>query len=230
MKPLHSHYDRLTGQERFQLILSAGVRRDAIEQDRLRRAGPYLTYSVPDHSPWAHAFETISQFVFMEMVEEATQFRAALNRYTLYGRVMKQVIDNPASTAEESDSISEQSNHETTESFLKSDQFQLEFRLLDHMLAAGCRLTQKRRGWQLFCRELKVPPFALWEQYPGYRRLRKSFRLAKVRAFTPQGFRRWMNSIRPKGVKKLTKPPMTADGTAKELDELYTSIVKQWGV
>jgi hypothetical protein len=34
-------------------------------------------------------------------------------------------------------------------------------------LAAGCRLTQKRRGWHLFCRELKVPPFALWALYPA---------------------------------------------------------------
>ncbi len=54
--------------------------------------------------------------------------------------------------------------------------------------------------------------------------------MAKARAFTPHGYRRWMNSIRPKGAKKLTKPPITAEGTAKELKDQFESMLGRWGV
>jgi hypothetical protein len=37
-----------------------------------------------------------------------------------------------------------------------------------------------------------------------------------------------MNSIRPKGAKKLKTPPITAEGTAKELKDQFESMVERW--
>lgn len=232
MKSLHSHYGQLTGQERFSLILAAGVRNDAVEQKRLLQAGTRLTYTVADHVPWAEAFETLGQFVFMELVEEASRFRSAWTRYTLLGRVAMSVLDEageaPGVAVIQRDVVEPvESTPAIAEPSGPNELSQLEFKLLDHMLAAGCRLTQKRRGWQQFCRDVQVPPFALWEVYPGYDRLRRTFHQAKSRSFTPHGYRRWMNSIRPKGAKKLKMPPVTAEGTAKELKELFEVMVNQ---
>jgi hypothetical protein len=190
-------------------------------------------YSVSDHVPWAEAFATLAQFVFMELVDEASRFRSAWTRYTLLGRVAKSVMGEAKDQAGiecgvvEVAEQSEPSNelNERTDPSGASDFCQLEFKLLDHMLAAGLRLTQKRRGWQLFCRDLQVPPFALWEVYPGYLRLRRTMVMAKSRAFTPHGYRRWMNSIRPKGAKKLKTPPIAAEETAKELKAQFEAKV-----
>ena len=81
MKPraLTRHYGALTPEERFRLILAAGGRQDLAEQDRLVMAGGRITYSLPDHAPYAYAFDDVAQLVYLELLEEAHRYRDALH-------------------------------------------------------------------------------------------------------------------------------------------------------
>lgn len=73
--------------------------------------------------------------------------------------------------------------------------------------AAAFVLWVKAEGWRLFCERMEVPPFLIWEQFPGYDRLKKSLALAERDAFDPEGYRRWLNEIRSKGGSEVTNFP-----------------------
>jgi hypothetical protein len=74
------HYAELTPEERFRLILAAGARGDEAEQERLKAAGERITLSMPDHSPYGHAFDELATLVFLELVEEASKHDDAFHR------------------------------------------------------------------------------------------------------------------------------------------------------
>ncbi len=68
-RPLAKHYDKLTPRERLPLILAAGARGDEVEQNRLSRSAPRVTYSVPDYFGLAHAFCDVGDLHFMELLD-----------------------------------------------------------------------------------------------------------------------------------------------------------------
>src|SRR5262245_29894012 len=71
---LARNYARLTPEERFRLILAAGGRGDEAERDRLVNAGERITLSMPDHSPYAHAFDELARLIFIELLETAAGY------------------------------------------------------------------------------------------------------------------------------------------------------------
>src|SRR5262249_54167319 len=68
------HYDRLTPEERFRLILAAGARGDDAERDRLAKARGRITLSMQDYAPYAHAFDELALLVYIELLEEAARY------------------------------------------------------------------------------------------------------------------------------------------------------------
>jgi hypothetical protein len=100
---------------------------------------------------------------------------------------------------------------------------------LDLALASGYVLRANADGWKLFCEKLNILPFLLWEMLPGFDRLQRALALAEKAAFTPEGFLRWMNRIRPRGKPKLTEVLLTAQAVAKELEEIFREKVQWWG-
>ena len=70
----------LTPEERFRLILAASGRGDEAERDRLVNAAERITLSMPDHSPFAHAFSELALLVFVEMLEDAARYNDAFAR------------------------------------------------------------------------------------------------------------------------------------------------------
>ena len=71
--PLAKNYKALTPEERFRLILAASGRGDEAEAARLVNAGGRITLSVPDHSPYAHAFSDLALMTFIDLLEEAAE-------------------------------------------------------------------------------------------------------------------------------------------------------------
>jgi hypothetical protein len=65
------HYDRLTPEERFCLILAAGARGDNAEYDRLVNASSCITLTMADHAPHGHAFYQVALLTFIELLAEA---------------------------------------------------------------------------------------------------------------------------------------------------------------
>src|SRR2546428_21654 len=73
--PLAKNYKCLTPEERFRLILAASGRGDEVEKDRLVNAGGRIALSMPDHSPFAHAFNELSLLTFIELLDDAAFYQ-----------------------------------------------------------------------------------------------------------------------------------------------------------
>ena len=74
---LAKKYSSLTPEERFRLILAASGRGDEAERDRLAHAGGRITLSMPEHAPYAQAFNDVSLLTFMELLDEAASYQEA---------------------------------------------------------------------------------------------------------------------------------------------------------
>jgi hypothetical protein len=75
---LTKHYDVLTPVERLPLLHAAAARGDDVERDRLMRSAPRVTYSVPDHFGLAQAFDEISMFHLLDLLDTAAEYHRAL--------------------------------------------------------------------------------------------------------------------------------------------------------
>lgn len=219
------HYGSLTPEERFRLILAASGRGDEAERDRLGHAGGRITLSMPDHAPYAQAFNDVSLLTFMELLDEAASYQEAFA-----------VADNTRNTfdidetEEESDNTSEGTDAPADEGPEQEDSKEpVCVRALDVALAAGYMLRTKANGWKLFCERLNVPSILLWEAFPGFDRVQRALALTDRVAFVPEGFLRWLNRVRRKGEPALTVVPLTVEGVADANEEAYRKRVVWWG-
>jgi hypothetical protein len=233
-KTLARHYDRLSAEERFRLILAAGARGDKIEQQRLVSSGQRITLSVQDHAPYAQAFDELSRLIFIELLEEAAHY---CELFACVGEVHDDLGDEEED--EESDveegkaatSAEEASDARADAESTRDDEGDLPLwqGYLDMALAAGFVLRTKADGWKLFCKRMTVPPFALWEGLPGFDRLQHALHLAEKAAFVPEGFLRWLNTIRPAEEPERVEVPLTVEEMAAATEEVFRQRVEWWG-
>jgi hypothetical protein len=226
LNAIAKHYDKLTPEERFRLVLAAGARGDEAEQDQLTAAGGCLTLSMPDYAPYAHAFEELSLLVYIELLEEAAFYLEAFSRADdacdiFGGDDMDAADDAPEA---EPDLNSDNGSAEDED----GDKSACE-RSLDVGLAAGYILRTKADGWKLFCERLTVPSFSWWKGLPGFARLQRALALTEKAAFVPEGFLRWLNRVRPTGEPELTALPLTVEGMADETAKLFRTRAEWWG-
>jgi hypothetical protein len=219
------HYDKLTPEARFRLILAAGARGDEAEQQRLARAGERITLSMQDHVPYAHAFNEIAQIIFIELLEEAALYLDAFVRTD----GCRDIFDGGDIDVEDDGSEAEP-DPSTAEGPAEDEDGETSAwqRTLDVGLAAGFMLRTKADGWKLFCERLNVPPFLLWKELPGFDRLQRALALTERAAFVPAGFLRWLNSLRPTGEPELTEMPLTVEGIADATATLFRTRVEWW--
>jgi hypothetical protein len=242
-KAVARHYENLRPQERFRLILAAGARGDKVEQDRLVNSGGRIAVSRQDHAPYAHAFEELAFLVFIEFLEEAARYVEAFAHADGGQDILGDDEEEDQGKDEEQEGGGEDEegkgdNADGKESAANAQAKSVEEpprerplgqRLFDMALAAGFVLRTKAEGWKLFCERMTVPPFALWENLPGFDRLQRALKLAERAAFAPEGFLRWLNDIRPAGEAKRTEVPLTVEGVAAATEELFRKRVKWWG-
>src|SRR5713226_7589325 len=220
--PLAKNYKCLTPEERFRLILAASGRGDEAEAARLANAGGRITLSMPDHAPFAQAFNDLALLTFIELVDEAARYQAAL------------AFNDDVRDTYEADEAEEESDDAAEEKDAAADEEDASqepacFRTLDIALAAGYMLLTKANGWKLFCGRLNVPPFLVWEIHPGFDRLQGVLALAEKAAFVPEGFLRWLNRVRPSGAPELTVVPLTVERVADETEKTFRWRVQWWG-
>ena len=220
--PLAKNYQCLTPEERFRLILAASGRGDEAEAARLVNAGGRITLSMPDHAPFAQAFNDLALLTFIELVDEAARYQAAL------------AFNDDVRDTYEADEAEEESDDAAEEKDAAADeedasQEPICFRTLDIALAAGYMLRTKANGWKLFCERLNVPPFLLWEVLPGFKRVQRTLALTEKAAFVPEGFLRWLNRVRPSGAPELTVVPLTVERVADETEKAFRWRVQWWG-
>ena len=235
---LSKHYGSLSPEERFKLILAAGARGDAAEQDRLINAGGQITLSVSDHTPYARAFDELATLFYIELLEEAARYLEYLDRaddHDLCGDGAEDEDAGPDPVGEDGQ-IEAAPAAPTTPAPAEGPaggespgKRSLGERYLRLALAAGYALRTKAAGWQQFCEALPVPPWALWSRYPGFDRLQRALVLAKHAAFEPEGFLCWLNERRPPGQPKLTAVSLTAEKIAGETAEAFRQRTRWWG-
>jgi hypothetical protein len=194
------HYDKLTPEERFRLIVAAGARGDVAEQDRLKSAGDRITLSFRDHFPYSMAFEELVMLTYMELLDDAAVYHEALQR-------LDEVDD--LFEGEEADKYREQQH--------------------DLAFAAGYVLRTKAEGWKLFCERMNIPPFRAWKLFPGRDRLQRILTLTEECAFAPEGILRWLNRVRPDEAAELREIPLTIERVADATARMFAERAKWWG-
>jgi hypothetical protein len=218
------HYDRLTPQERFRLIVAAGARGDEAEQTRLINSAERIRLSVLDYFPHAEAFDELALAVFIELLEDAARFLDAFHRA------------DDADFIGQADST-EQPNEPDEDSEAPAGAVPATqtawLRCLDIARAAGYVLQTKAAGWKLFCTRLTIPPFARWQALPGFERLERALALAEAHAdlsstaFTAEGMLHWLNAVRPEGEPAVTQVRLTAEVVAGQTEELFRGLVSR---
>ena len=209
------NYNHLTPEERFRLILAASGRGDEAEKGRLANAGRRITVSMPDHSPYAHAFNELAHLTFIELLNDAHCYTTAMT-----------ARDDEAEGSEAEGSADKKRGRATT-----AKQADLAWASsLGLALACGFVLRTKADGWRLFCDRLNVPVFLLWEGLPGSDWLESALTLAAKAAFAPGGFLRWLIRSRPEGEPEITAIPLllTAEGIADENAKAYRTRAEWW--
>jgi hypothetical protein len=214
---LARHYDALDPHERFALIFLAGARGDRAEQARLVAAGGQITITMEDHAGFAHAFDWLALRSYIELLAEASAYLEALqfadDADGLDGAAPEDASDEGAPGEEGDAGDAEPSAADGR---------------LDLGLAMGYVLKVRAAGWRLFCERRSFPPFAAWEGLPGLDRLRRALAAAESAAYTPEGFLRWANAARPKGYPEVTEIPLSVEGLADALEEVFKTRVKWW--
>jgi hypothetical protein len=232
---LARQYDRLGAEERFRLILAAGARGDAAEQDRLCLAAPRIRLSYGHHAPWAMAFDQLATLVYVELLEEVAKHQDAYERWC----DAVEGSDDAAEGGEDADvgqhgenEDAENDPHES-DTAVPVDDVQPSpswVRMLELYYAQGFILKTKIAGWKLFCERLTLPPFALWKLLPGFDRLHRAIDLLDNRqhgpppVFQPEGMVRWMRQVRSDGqpeptLETLITPKRFADDLAQGLHQ-----------
>jgi hypothetical protein len=220
-KTIARHYDRLTPEERFQLILAASGRGDEAERERLVRVGQWIKLALPDHAPYAHALNELALLTYLELLEAAACYRDALDRAGDTG-------DGSCKEAEQAEAEADAKADVDAGASYAHERPAWQ-RTLDLALAAGFTLRTKAAGWQRFCERLHVPPFLLWQDLPGFDRLQRALALAEQAAFVPEGMRCWLNTIRPAGAPELAEVPLAVEDVADATEETFRQRVRWWG-
>jgi hypothetical protein len=233
VKAVAKNYGCLTPEERFRLILAASGRDDAAERDRLVRAGQWIKLSMPDHAPYARAFDELALLTYLELLEAAACYLDALDRT---GDTCDGISDEEQQAEEDHCEVDSTEAREEADAKDEADARTDNARnrppwqrSLDLALAAGFVLRTKADGWQQFCERLHVPPCLLWQDLPGFDRLQRALALAEKAAFAPEGMRCWLNAIRPAGAAELAEVPLTVEAVADATDEAFRERVRWWG-
>jgi hypothetical protein len=213
------HYDRLTPDERFRLILAAHSRGDKAEQDRLIAGGKRISINMLDHAPHALSFDQLAIPTFIELLE------AAANYFDAFYLVSEAANGCDTDEAEAEPTLEDGEGAEESD----FDEDPGRDRTLDLALAQGFLLKTRAHGWKLFCERLNVPPFVVWSILPGFSRLQRALKLAEQAAFVPEGMQRWLNAVRPAGKPEVTESDLpSAEAIADELEALFRQRVKWW--
>jgi hypothetical protein len=223
------HYDQLTPEERFRLILAASARGDDEEANRLAKTCGRISMSMQDYAPYAKALMEVSFITYIDLLEHSSRYSDAC----AFNEEAQEDTDplNP-DQSEHQDAADGQRGGDGKSSRKLSDAWRKKpiwQRSMDLMLAAGYTLGTKAGGWKLFCERSSLPPFLLWEAFPGFDRFQGTLSLTEKCAFAPEGFLRWLNDIRPAAAPELTEVPLTIDSVADAEEQLFCDRVEWYG-
>jgi hypothetical protein len=201
---LAKHYDQLTPQERFKLILAASSRGDQAERERLLNSARRITLSGPDYYLYGDALHYLAHVIFTDLVEEAAHYR-----------------DCFALVCDEGQGAGSAGRKRKRESRDLASLWSVPDHPWALVLSAGFRLRTKADGWKLFCQRLGIDAFVLWADLPGFDRLQSTLKLTDEIAFAPEGMVAMLNRRRPPDAPEITTVPLTPERIAAETEDIF---------
>jgi hypothetical protein len=225
---LAKQYAMLSAEERFRLILAAGSRSDEAEGNRLMNAGKRISYSMPDHAPFAHAFHELVLLTYIELLEDAAFYLECNAQGT---NAIRASVESSKPRKRKKAPTRESNDEPRNEDTVESPDWQRSFRAA---YGAGYLFKMKIEGWKLFCARMNVAPLALWEQMdlPGLERLKRAFTLAHAGgAFRSAAVMTlWANEVRSTDEPEYTEANViTAAWYADRLEATFRDRVQWWG-
>ncbi|HMF16981.1 MAG TPA: hypothetical protein VKE98_07220 [Gemmataceae bacterium] len=202
-------YNSLTPEERFALILAADGRGDEAEAQRLARAAPRISLSMPDYALYMQTFAELAPLTFIELLADAATYLDLYTHMKAFARIY-----NEKEMGEETDGAE-----------VGGEQL-AKHRYIDRLRAAGYRLRAKANGWKRFCEQMNVPPFLFCNDYPGFERLKIALKVAEEEACSPGEYLRWLNCTRPEGAPELIEVPLSDVLVAAEFERGFRQRVR----
>jgi hypothetical protein len=234
LNTLARHYENLTPEERFRLVLAADARGDKAQRARVAAASPTITRSGKDYVPFFQIFDLLSLGILLELLEAAADYRESLFGDSCAEDPVRENAGDEHAQANELEAKPEDDTAEekTTEADAQEaagggseNATELPYSVIT--LVKGFVLKVKAAGWALFCERLTIPPFARWGSLPCLRRLLCALAHAERAAFTPEQMLAWLNASRPAGTPALTEmKALTPEKVAKELETSFHELVR----
>jgi hypothetical protein len=185
---LARHYDALTVEERYRLIMAAVGRGDDAEKDRLADAARRTLFSVADYGRFIRAFGELSLLTYIDLLACAADYLECVDW----------ALDNPPPDRAEDEDEGDPAQAGPAAAGgggpgreaagaggpdagpgRDADRAPTGRRARDLALLSGYEFKARFDGWNLFCGRWNVPPrFIDWELLPGFDRLRDALELA----------------------------------------------------
>jgi hypothetical protein len=228
---LSKKYRHLTPEERFRLILAASGRGDNVERDRLARASQLIDLRMEDYAPYAHAFDELATFTFLDLFDHVARLFVAIVHATIptLGEEPSIMRDAPAdpvppATVNQAPAVEVVQKPGADPCRGKRNE-----QKMDWVMGEAYVVQALANGWKLFCEEMNVPPFVIWQTLPGFAFLQNALTVADKASGSSQQYLDWLNSIRPKGTPALLTVALTAKAVAAFNRSAYRERVQWWG-
>jgi hypothetical protein len=162
-------YDRLTPRERLPLIIAAGARGDATEQQRLSTSAPKQRFEVSDYYPLAKALGEAVHYHLLTLLDLAANF------WQWWGLWMGHGL-----TESDAPSTHKGRRRRATADLVR------EWRAYGVMRYYAARFVAHVDGWKQFCTELTIDPEVQLNFMIGWDTIQRTEKQARELAFDPE--------------------------------------------
>jgi len=171
-KNLNKLYDRLSARERLTLLISASVRGDPVERQRLLDSAPSKAYAIPHHHGLAQALAEASTMHVLTLLDIAASL------WQWWGLWGWSELRNQRETAPDSAGADDAHSADDEEGEV--------LRLMCMVRYQAFLFVTHREGWRQFCKEWPIDPEALLQSQPSWDMVLRSEAQARQYAYSPQ--------------------------------------------
>jgi len=172
MKNLNKLYDRLSARERLTLLISASLRGDRVERQRLLDSAPSNHYAIPHHHGLAQALAEAATMHVLTLLDIAASY---WQWWGLWGwselRNQSEAAADPAAADRAHGADDEEGEV---------------LRLMCMSRYQAFLFVTHRDGWRQFCKEWPIEPEALLQSKPGWDMILRTEAEARQHAYSPQ--------------------------------------------
>lgn len=151
---LARHYETLTPWERLPLMVAAGERGDAVEEERLSRSAPRTGFRIPDYWGLVEGLDNLAKVYLLKQLDLAALY------WRLASLLNQEPLGRPSQPERQRD--------------------ERRWQLLQMLCY---RFLVSADGWRLLCSQMHIDPVVLLKNLPGYDAVQQMEPVARLFAF-----------------------------------------------